>query len=485
MKLKQTPKTDIKQLYQIIYDSLEILKNNNIVSWVIGGTFLGAVRNKGIIPWDDDADLGILDSDVKKFLTIVDEFNKCGYSIIKVWFGYKIFFNKNKLLKDKNYSYPFIDVFVFKKYRNKYIFKSKKVRDTWPKEQYKDNELFPLKTYNFGLFKVLGPNNYKDTLPRIYGNDWNKFAYRMYDHKNEEEVERVKVKLTNEDRMPAKPIKINLNNTCLSVERNPENLLRINKKSEKCNKSVFGKNIGVYLINCDSSKKRLEKSKKELDKHGIKYCREPCVVGRKFTNSMICKMKEDGFITKSNIMTPVEIAINLSHLNVWLRSLENGEDYALVFEDDFKLKKNFVKNVNDILQDLDEKDIKFSILHLWNGNWSNTKSKLKRVTKVNDIDIYQENADYNAGAVCYVISKEFIVKLANKFFPIRMPQDMMFGSFYRFGNHLTVKCKKINDCQISPLINTSCDGPGGTGKDTTQMTQENPPTAKTMCPVIR
>lgn len=482
MKLKQTPKTDIKNLYQILYDTTVILKNNNIDYWVIAGTFLGAVRHKGIIPWDDDVDIGIMETDVKKFLTIKDEFSKCGFTISKVWLGYKIFYTKNELIQDENYSFPFIDVFVFKKDRNKYIFKSKQARDTWPKEYFKSNELFPLKKYKFGLFEVYGPNNYNDTLSRYYGNDWNKVAYRMYDHKKEEEVEQVKVKLTKDDRIPAQSIKISLNNKCLDVNRDPESLIKLDggKDKTKCN-NVFGKNIGVYLINCDSSKKRLEKSKKQLDKYGIKFCREPCVIGRNFTNSMICKMKQDGFITKSNTMTPVEIAINLSHLNAWLRSIDKGEDYALIFEDDFKLEKNFVKNVKDILKDLEDKDIDFSILHLYNGNWMKSKSKLKHITKVNGIDIYQEMTDYNAAATAYLISKELIVKLANKFFPIAWPQDILMGSLYRYGRHLTIKCKNINGCEVGPLVNTGCDGPGGTGADTTQMSEENAPTAKTMC----
>ena len=49
-----------------------------------------------------------------------------------------------------------------------------------------------------------------------------------------------------------------------------------------------------------------------------------------------------------------------------------------------------------------------------------------------------------------------------------MPQDILMGTYYKKGKHLTLRMTfdKKEDCYISPILENPCGGPENTGQST-------------------
>lgn len=86
-------KVQLTQL-EIAKEIRRVCDENGIHYFLACGTFLGAVRHQGFIPWDDDMDIGMLRSDYEKFCRIAPQKLQPQYCL-QTWYT------------DPNYSLPF------------------------------------------------------------------------------------------------------------------------------------------------------------------------------------------------------------------------------------------------------------------------------------------------------------------------------------------------------------------------------------------
>lgn len=70
--------TDVLRAFQ------EICKQHQLTYYAIGGTAIGAVRHHGIIPWDDDIDVGMPRPDFERFLEICRTTDLGNYELVSI-----------------------------------------------------------------------------------------------------------------------------------------------------------------------------------------------------------------------------------------------------------------------------------------------------------------------------------------------------------------------------------------------------------------
>lgn len=142
--------------------------NNSILKdkfWLDGGSLLGIQRHSGIIPWDNDIDIGILDKNIDDLLELEDEFNKYGLRLklnrTKCYYQVDII---KDIIDDTKTNDIHIDIFPFKEVDSKmYVnidprfIKNEHIRCNF---RYKSDDLFPLQVYKF--YDVLDVNLPKD-----------------------------------------------------------------------------------------------------------------------------------------------------------------------------------------------------------------------------------------------------------------------------------------------------------------------------------
>jgi lipopolysaccharide cholinephosphotransferase len=188
-------------LYKMFYEVSQLLEKNGIVYWIIGGTFLGAVRSGGIIKWDDDVDIMIPVEYKHKLYKLFENNDKlCVYSGIMFCFIDKISYRNNNKL--------FIDIF----YGSSNLVNGKIVIDhnnflsmySWPNEYFYLEDLFPLIKYKFGAYEVYGPNKYREYMERKFSKKWN--TESVISHSHSKKLKKpIVFMMKPEDYEPAKP----------------------------------------------------------------------------------------------------------------------------------------------------------------------------------------------------------------------------------------------------------------------------------------
>jgi len=174
MRLKKKHNTAIlkNQLLAVI----DLLDQHKILYHLEGGTLLGIVRDKGIIPWDHDTDISIMAADFDKFKQIIPKIKNKNFRVKVKGFSSKSKFkapNKERIIKIKDKNLLFfsggntLDVFIKYPIDNKVYWVAENNTMCVDEKFYLGYE-----EIEWEERKVKVPLNYKEYLSLKYG-DWN------------------------------------------------------------------------------------------------------------------------------------------------------------------------------------------------------------------------------------------------------------------------------------------------------------------------
>ena len=117
-----------QELLSMYKDIKQILESEGIRFYGIYGTALGAVRENGMVPWDDDIDLGVFEEDLPKVNEVLSkklDSSRYYYHIPSADTHPHVFKRTGNFEQDlKDKKAPFIDIFVIERFPSKGIRKS-------------------------------------------------------------------------------------------------------------------------------------------------------------------------------------------------------------------------------------------------------------------------------------------------------------------------------------------------------------------------
>jgi len=159
-------------LNKMIKHVTQILDEYDIIYFADGGTLLGAIRDKGQIPWDDDIDLGVIGQEdfFIKLPNALQKLNSMGYSIkhndpflVKIYIA-----NEAVELEDRIIGTPTLDIFCWEQTSNQVRLMSLIHRNTWTRCYHNIEDFYPLNKLKFDDTYIIGPHNPLNYLHRMY-----------------------------------------------------------------------------------------------------------------------------------------------------------------------------------------------------------------------------------------------------------------------------------------------------------------------------
>ena len=168
---ENTPVCCATHLYNILKDVTNVLEKNNLEYFISFGTLLGAIRHKGLIPWDTDIDI-IIPEQIKEqiFNTLKDQLDT--HYIVKkdkenniVGSLMRVYLSKTNTLH--------LDLFTYlEDTTQNIIFGYNRI--------FSKTDIYPLRKIDFYDIKLFAPQDTNKHLQMLYDKEYMLYAYKQW-----------------------------------------------------------------------------------------------------------------------------------------------------------------------------------------------------------------------------------------------------------------------------------------------------------------
>lgn len=158
---KMTPE-NVGNYYKMLQVVDKVFNEYGIKYWIDGGTLLGAVRHKGMVPWDDDADIEAFEWDKERIWQIDPILRSYGYKVSDWSWG------DGLRIYPINAKQPKLDIFLTKIKDGLIVIST----GSFPKNYWYPHELITLSRIQFGPIELNCANEVTRYLATYYGENY-------------------------------------------------------------------------------------------------------------------------------------------------------------------------------------------------------------------------------------------------------------------------------------------------------------------------
>jgi len=344
------------ELLQRCHDSCASL---HIDCFLMYGTLLGYERHGGFIPWDDDVDVAVVDPPSSSKSSLDDLWDALAanvrFMLVDFWGGKKLCLRGRPLTPDRPWSWPFLDIFIFRE-------NAAKRSVGGVDDVYAVDWIYPLRAVDFGGGRapVNVPNRARDVLSLLYGPLWESSCMSSdYDHRNERRLEsgNIEVECACLARGGTDPLH---RLTPLDLHKAP----RAERQSEFESLGV----AHIFVLGLDVNSERSRHTLADLASVGARHVRwmqgfhglTEWEVAKKALPEMAVRppseldaagayFKSRGFGEGDVVITAAAQGWACSHLYMWreLGIMLAPDEWALIFGDDVALHSDFNRLFRD------------------------------------------------------------------------------------------------------------------------------------------